>query len=90
MSKEWRQEMSRNKRVNASMGGKDQGATRQGQPRGPGGKQQTETRGGDGAPSPAGWRGTPEDQARAIINNIVNLPPGGGAYSGQSPATRPQ
>ena len=38
------------------------------------------------APPPLGGRGTPEEQARAIVDHIVNLPSSGGLPSGQAPA----
>ena len=38
-----------------------------------------------GAPPPLGGRGTPEEQARAIVARIINLTPGGGPHSVQTP-----
>ena len=40
------------------------------------------TRVGEDAPTPLGGRGTPEEQARAIVDQIINFPPGGGPHSG--------
>ena len=56
-----------------------------------GGGGREDGKGGTGvgvdASLPLGGRGTPEEQARAIVAWISNLPPGGGPHSGQTPAT---
>ena len=54
------------------------------------GDSQGGTRVGVGAPTPLGGRGTPEDQARAIVARIINFLPGGGPHSGQTPENQQQ
>ena len=48
------------------------------------GEYQLCTRVGEGAPPPLGGRGAPEEQARAIVDQIVNFPSGGVPHSGQT------
>ena len=45
---------------------------------------------GGGAPPPLGGRGTPDEQARAIVARIILDTPGGGPHSGQTPALAQQ
>ena len=71
-------------------GGGGQGETKQVGPRGPRVQQQTGMRGGGDAPTPAGGRGVSEEQAQDIVNIIINLPPGGGPYSGKTLESRPR
>ena len=67
--------------------GAGQGAVRQGVRRG---QRHTGGRVGDDVLSPEGGKGTPEEQEKSIVNNILNLITGGGPHSGQYPATRPR
>ena len=48
--------------------------------------EQNETGDGGGAPPPLGGRGTPKEQARAIVDRLILETPGGGPHSGQIPA----
>ena len=43
-------------------------------------------RGKEGEPSPLGGIRTPKDQARAVVDRIINSPLGGGPHNGQTPA----
>ena len=43
-----------------------------------------------GAPPPLGRRGTPKEQARAIMAQIIHQTLGGGPHSGQTPALSQQ
>ena len=45
---------------------------------------------GGGAPPPLGGRGTPNEQARAIVARIILDTQGGGLHCGQSPALSSQ
>ena len=53
---------------------------------GRGAEGQCGTGDGGGAPPPLGGRGTPKEQARAIVARIINLTRGGCPHSDQTPA----
>ena len=53
-------------------------------------ERKTRTRRGGGRTFPIKGRGTPKEQALAILAQIISTPPGGGPHSGQTLALPPQ